>query len=343
MERLNVLITPPGRFGLAMAVPFAFNNHDVTLGFRSNAKADTFDRTHKDERLPGIEFPADLRVSSDFKSCIPAADIVVLAVPSDVLRQFYLRSIMPYLRQDALLLCLTKGWEEGTNLPASEVILDLHPEVKPRLSILAGPNFAQEMAQGLPMATVIASMESPVEGKPSAAEQVVQALSNRPLLRAYSSNDVRGVEIGSGLKNVIAIAAGISDGLGKKESARASLITRGFFELVSVGIRLGGGIETLNGLSGQGDLWLTATSYQSRNHWAGVELARGKTLKDLQNSGKTIEGINTSKVMVELADKYNLEAPICRSVYKILFENLIVEEAARQLMGRTPTSENHDR
>lgn len=333
MEGLKVTILPPGAFGMAMAVPFLANGNEVTLGFRTWEKADQFIGTRQSKRLQGITFPQNLRATANLEKAVESADLVVVATTSRFLRNFYSECIMPYRKKDALLLSVIKGLEEDTNYRPSEVILDLDPEVVPRLAVLSGPNFAIDIAMGLPAATVIASEN------PETSVEIAKACHSRNF-RVYKGDDPVGVEMGGALKNIIAIAAGVNDGLKIGESARAGLIQRGIIEITRLGIASGGREETLMGLSGSGDLWMTATSYKSRSHQAGVDLALGKTPEELINSGKTIEGFHTAKVAVELARQYNLEVPICDAVYQVLYLRLSIEEAIGELLGRTPAYEN---
>lgn len=325
---------PPGAFGMAMAVPFLANDNEVTLGFRSWERAEQFRATHQSERLIGVTFPKNLKVTANLEQAVESAHLVVVATPSRYLRPFYSEWIMPYRRKDSLVLSVIKGLEEDTNLRPSEVIINLDPEIAPNLAVLGGPNFAIDLAMGLPAATVIASQCS------KTAEKIAETCHSRAF-RVYRGDDVAGVELGGALKNVIAFAAGVSDGLRKGESARAGLIQRGVVEMTRLGCILGGREETLMGLSGSGDLWMTATSYKSRNHWAGVEFALGKTLEEIINSGKTIEGIHTAKVAVELARQNYVEVPISDAVYQVAYNNrILVEEAIAQLLGRAPAYEN---
>lgn len=333
MERLNVTILPAGAFGMAMAMPFLANGNEVTLGFRNWEKAEQFRATRQSERLPEVTFPKNLKVTANLEQAVGSADLVVVVTPSRFLRPFYSEWITPYRKKDALLLSVIKGVEEDTNLRPSEVIVNLDPEIAPNLAVLGGPNFAIDLAMGLPAATVIASECS------KTAEKIAEACHSKAF-RVYRGNDVVGVELGGALKNVIAFAAGVSDGLRKGESARAGLIQRGVIEMTRLGCTLGGREETLMGLSGSGDLWMTATSYKSRNHWAGVELALGKPLEEIINSGKTIEGIHTAKVAVELARQNDVEVPISDAVYQVAYNGILVEEAITQLLGRTPAYEN---
>lgn len=332
MERFKVTILPPGAFGMAMAMPFLANDNEVTLGFRNGEKAEQFRTTHQSERLTGVTFPKNLKVTTNLEQAVGSADLVVVATPSRFLRPFYSEWIMPYRRKDAFLLSVIKGLED-TNLRPSEVIVNLDPEIAPNLAVLGGPNFAIDLAMGLPVATVIASQCS------KTVEKIAEACHNRAF-RVYRGNDVAGVELGGALKNVIAFAAGVSDGLRKGESARAGLIQRGVVEMTRLGCTLGGREETLMGLSGSGDLWMTATSDKSRNHWAGVEFALGRPIEEIINSGKTIEGIHTAKVVVELARQNGVEVPISDAVYRVAYNRILVEEAIIQLLGRAPAYEN---
>ncbi len=334
MERLKVAVLPPGAFGMAMAVPLLANEHDVTLGFRSWEKAEQFKRSHQSDRLPGVSLPANLRVTGSLEKAVENADLVVVATPSRQLESFYSEYIRPNLRKNALLLCVTKGLYN--NLRPSEVITGLDPEVAPRLAVSSGPTFAQDVAMGLPAATVIASERA------ETVEKIAEIYHSR-VFRVYKGDDVVGVEMGGALKNVIAVAAGICDGLRKGESGRAALIQRGWLETARLAITQGARWETLVGLSGMGDLMLTCTSYKSRNHQAGVDLVLGKTPEELISSDKTIEGFDTAKVAVQLAKQHQLEVPICDSIYQVVFCGMSIEEVINQLLDRPSMYENGDR
>lgn len=219
-------------------------------------------------------------------------------------------------------------------LRPSEVISYTDPSVVRYLAVLSGPNFALEIAQELPFVTVIAAED------PRLAEGMVDIFSLTPEYRIYPSKDVAGVELGGTFKNIMAIAAGINDGLGYGENARAALIKRGELEIVRLGVALGGEKETLMGISGSADLWMTCTSKQSRNHEFGVQIGQGKNPTELLESGETVEGYYTAKVAWEFVREYDIKAPITKLVYCVLHKGMGVAEAVRQLQEREPVYED---
>lgn len=334
-EKLRVAIIPAnGAFGTAMSVPFVANGHEVTLAFRSEKKAQAFGETRQIERLLGVTFPDSIGFTANTAKAVEEADLLLLAAPASFLKDYYEEEVMPFIREDTRLLCLTKGLVKIENryLRPSELISDLDPRVARRIAVLSGPNFAGEIARSLPFGTVIASEQ--LEN----AEFLARVL--RKQIRVYPSNDVIGTELGGAFKNVIAIAAGVNDGRGLGENARSLLIERGVVEVIRLGVASGGRIETLRGLSGAADLWMTGTSRQSRNHEFGYELGQGKDLEELKKTSGTVEGVDTVKVAVELARQYKVETPIMDAVYNVLYEGATIDEAMEQLLKREPTYED---
>lgn len=303
-------VLPAGAWGAAFSRVAAEAGHDVRLYFRNK----------------GGRFPPE------FEQALAGADVVVLAPPSRYLRGLY-REIKLFIPAGASILCLTKGLEQETNLRMSQVLEQEEVGINQRLAVLSGPNLAQEVAQGLPAAAVVASSNY------SLAEKMQEIFSTR-VFRIYAQDDLPGVEYGGALKNIIAIAAGVSDGLEYGENARAALINRGLSEMIRLAVKLGGREQTIRGLSGEGDLWLTCTSSRSRNHQARVELARGITPKELLASGQTYEGIFAVKAAVELAKQHGVDMPIAQAVYEVLCLGSTVQEAVRRLTERSLVHEN---
>lgn len=333
-ERLKITICPAnGAFGTALAIPFAASGHDVTLLFRDEEKSEAFSQTRSIKRLPGLIIPNEIGFTSDKDRTIKDADLLVLATPIAILRAFFNREVLQLVREKTDILCVTKGLEKGTYKRASEIIEELDPRVCARTAVISGPNFAYEIASGLPFATVIASQN------PDVLNKMVTAFRGS-MGRVYLSNDVTGVELAGAFKNIIAIAAGGVDGLKMGENARAALITRGSVEIKKLAMKMGARGETLEGLASIGDLWLTCTSNQSRNHWFGEGIGSGMSVADLLASQITFEGYGTTKVAYELATKYGIDMPITRVVYEVLYEGLNVREALVRLMGRDPVYED---
>jgi glycerol-3-phosphate dehydrogenase (NAD(P)+) len=298
---------------------------------RSVAEADTLNaarenRTHR----PGLRFPDTLRATFD-PEALATAEVVVLVVPSATLRENLIRS-SPAISPEASILSATKGIEAPDCLRMSEVIAAFGFEAA-RVNVLSGPNFAAEIARGLPAATVVA-------GTNAVRIQELQALLTSPTFRVYTSEDVVGVEFGGALKNLVAIACGLSDGLGYGENAKAALITRGLAEITRLGVAAGANPLTFLGLAGMGDLVLSCQSNQSRNHALGVALAQDLSLEEaIEASAGVVEGVATARSLLRLAERYGVSMPICESLYSILFEAKPAVEAGRDLMARATRPE----
>ena len=330
---LTIAVLPAGRWGLAFGKVVADSHYNVNIYLRSKEETDRFNDTHRHPRyFTDVTLPNNVVASSSLEQLVSEAEILVLAIPSAHARSFY-REIKPFDNRDADIICLTKGLEEGTNLKMSDVLEEENPGLISRFTVISGPNFASEIIHGLPAFTVAASEEL-------GRARLIQETFTTNTFRIYAQNDLTGIQLGGACKNVIAIAAGASDGLGFGENARAGLITRGLEEIKRLGIALGGQERTFDGLSGQGDLWLTCTSPQSRNHELGFELAKGKTLAQLFESGTVYEGYFTAKAMIELAKEKGVSVPIAEVVYEVLYQNLSILSAVGRLRGRTLTIEN---
>ncbi len=304
---------------------------ETVLWAREPEVVASIERVGENEQfLPGVVLPAALRVTSDLAAAVEGAELVVCAVPAQ-----HLRSLIESIDIAApLVLNVAKGLEAGTCMRMSEVLADTQPRRDPStIGVLSGPNLAREIIAGQPAATCVAFPD------PDAAKWV-QRLLMTPALRVYTSDDVVGCEIGGALKNVIAIAAGVADGLGYGTNTKAALITRGLAELARLGTAAGGRPMTFLGLSGNGDLVATCSSPQSRNYRLGQELARGRSALDALSSQSAVaEGAATAPVAVELASRLNVELPIARSVVALLREESTAEELVAQLMGRESKTE----
>lgn len=278
--------------------------------------------------LPGHAFPSSVSFSEDIKDTARSAEVLFIAVPSRFCRQIFW-DIVPSLSRDQIVVSLTKGLEEGSLKRMTEVMEEIFAAHSlPHLAVLSGPSFAREVADRHPTAVVIASKELNFA-------KAVQHLVSNIYFRAYTSKDIIGVELAGASKNVIALAAGISDSLKFGHNSRAALITRGIAELTRLGAKLGATKKTFLGLAGIGDLVLTCTAKLSRNYHVGYELGKGRPLSDILSEMKMVaEGVSTTISVRDLARRENVEMPIAEEVYKILYENKSPKESLRDLMLR---------
>jgi glycerol-3-phosphate dehydrogenase (NAD(P)+) len=327
----RVAVAGTTSWGTTLAVLLARGAHDVLLWARSEAEAQLLQSERENPRhRPGLRFPGCLEVIARTER-LAETEMLVLAVPSAALRA-NLERLSPHIRPGATLLSATKGIEPETCLRVSEVVAEcgIEPE---RILALSGPNFAGEIAAGLPAASVVA-------GSDPARVRRVQALLNGPSFRVYSSDDVCGVELCGSLKNLLAIACGISDGLGYGENAKAALITRGLAEITRLGLAAGARATTCLGLAGIGDVILTCQSNLSRNRRLGLALAGGLSLKDaLASVEGVVEGAVTARATPLLAKRFGVEMPICEGLYRVLYEGLDPREAVSELMSRDTKAE----
>ena len=283
------------------------------------------DRENK-RYLPGVEFPPGLKASPDLAECLDGVRDVLVVVPSHGLRDT-LTQIKPLLGSDSRVCWATKGFELSTGKLPHQVAREiLGPDIP--VAVLSGPTFAKEVGAGLPTAMTIASNDR------TFAQDLAKAISSDNF-RAYTSDDIIGVEVGGAVKNALAIGAGMSDGLGFGANTRIALINRGLVELMRLGVALGARKETFMGLAGMGDLVLTCTDDLSRNRRMGLALAAGKTVEETQQEiGQVVEGVKAAKAVHEVAEKLGIEMPIVNQVYRILYEGLSPREAVAALMRR---------
>jgi glycerol-3-phosphate dehydrogenase (NAD(P)+) len=316
-----------GSWGLALATHLARCGHEARLWARSPEHAETLRRTRAaPEYLPGVALPESVAVAHELEAVVADAPAVLVAVPAAACRAVY-AAARPHLRPGAVLVSATKGLEQGSLRRMTEVAAEEAPGHP--LAVLSGPSFALEVAQGQPTAVVVASAELAV------AEAVQQAASSATF-RAYSSDDVVGVELAGALKNVIAIATGIVAGLGYGHNTVAALITRGLAEMTRLAVALGGRGDTLAGLAGLGDLVLTCTGALSRNRQVGLALGAGRSLPEaLAATHMVAEGVWTTVAACELADRAGVEMPIARRMRAVLHQGQAPREAVEQLMLRS--------
>jgi glycerol-3-phosphate dehydrogenase (NAD(P)+) len=329
---MRLAVIGAGGWGTALACVLSPRFDKVALWAHEADLAARMEATRvNDVFLPGIELPPNVAVGHSLETALGDADVVLSAMPSHAVRDVYLR-MRPFLHAGMRIVSCTKGLEEGTLLRVSEVIRGIvGPEF--RIAVLSGPTFAQEVAGGKPTALVIASHDTRL------AEDIQSQFSG-PAFRPYASGDPVGVEIGGALKNVIAIGAGISDGLGLGHNAKAALITRGLAELTRLAVAAGARAETLSGLAGLGDLVLTCTGDLSRNRQVGLKLAAGMALGFILDSTPMVaEGVRTTSVALQLAARYGVDLPIAAEMHAVLNRGRSPAEAIRRLMGRALTSE----
>lgn len=320
-----VAVLGAGAWGTVLAALLADGGAAVTLWARRAEQAAALARLRENaDYLPGFTLPSGVEVTADLAAAARAAPLALVAVPSRAVRGL-VRSLPPAGSSPAALVLASKGIEASGFLRLSEVVEQERPGTG--VAVLSGPNLAAEIAAGKPAAATAASHDGDLARR-------VQALMGATPLRVYTSEDVVGVEIAGALKNVIALAAGMSDGLGLGDNSKATLVTRGLAEMTRLGTRLGGDRRTFYGLAGLGDLIATCTSAQSRNHLAGERFARGARLADIEADRLTAEGIPTVLAVERRARELGLEMPISREVYRVVYQGRAVSEALRALTGR---------
>jgi glycerol-3-phosphate dehydrogenase (NAD(P)+) len=325
----KVAVIGSGSWGTTLAVLLAHHREDVWLWARTAEEAEQLSTRRENARfLPGVTLPDKLHVSADIEATLRDAAVVLLVAPAQKMRA-NVQALRPYIPPDALILSCAKGLELGSLKRMTEVIREELPEaLRSNVGVLSGPNIAREIAGGLPASTVVA-----MEDQEKAAR--AQRLLNTPTFRVYTHDDVLGVELSGALKNIIAIGAGAADQLALGDNAKSFLLTRGLAEIARLGTAAGANPLTFAGLAGLGDLLCTCASPHSRNHYVGVELAKGRTLDDIRASMTQVaEGVFTIHAARELAGRYNVELPISDELYWALYEGKPVHRAVQDLMNR---------
>ena len=327
-----IVVLGAGSWGTALALLLARNGYAASLWGHDPAGQARLEQERENRAyLPGISFPEELHAYESLTVAVKDSSRFLMAVPSHAFRAT-LKALQPLLPTQAILAWATKGLEPGSGKLLSQVALEVLGNQR-SLAVVSGPTFAREVALNLPTALTVASESE------STAEEVASWLRNERA-RVYTSRDVAGVQLGGAIKNVMAIAAGISDGLGFGANARAALITRGLAELMRLGVAMGGQKETFMGLTGAGDLILTCTDNASRNRRVGLALGQGKKLPDiLSELGQEAEGVATARELYQLAKKLNVDMPITEQVYRVLYENLPPQNAVEALLSREPRQE----
>lgn len=323
----NIAVLGAGSWGTALAMQVARGHNPVCLwGIDTEQLSVMAEQRCNPFYLPDLAFPESLCLNPDLAATLADADILLLAVPSHAMRSF-IQSARPHIRADQLVVWATKGLEQGSAKLMHQIIAEELGDVT-ATAVVSGPTFALEVAQNLPTAVTVASSSHEI------AQQVVDFL-HHGNFRAYTSEDVVGVELGGSLKNVLAIAAGIADGLGFGANTRAALITRGLTEIMRLGQAMGAQHETFMGLAGLGDLVLTCTDNQSRNRRMGLKLAEGLSVEQArQEIGQAVEGIKTAKEAWQLGQQHNVELPIIEQTYHVLYEAKSPKAAVEDLLSR---------
>jgi glycerol-3-phosphate dehydrogenase (NAD(P)+) len=327
-----VAVLGSGAWGTALSVLLARNGYQVWLWGNDAGQLDRLARDRMNAAaLPDVVLPAQVEMHADLMEVAQTASGFLIAVPSHAFRAT-LGGIQPNIKPSAAVAWATKGLEPGSGRLLSDVVVEVLG-AGVAIAVVSGPTFAGEIARGLPAAMTVAAKSTAV------AEHVGNWLRSERV-RVYTSDDVAGVQLGGAIKNVMAIAAGISDGLGFGANARAALITRGLAELTRLGVAMGGKRETFTGLAGAGDLILTCTDNTSRNRRVGLGLGQGRGLREvLTQIGQEAEGIATARELYRLAQARNIEMPITEQVYRVLYDNLSPQAAVEALLRRDPRSE----
>jgi glycerol-3-phosphate dehydrogenase (NAD(P)+) len=318
-----------GAWGTALALLLADKGHDIALWMYEQDLAEETHRTRENRvYLPGFTLPANISVTASLDVVVRAKPFVLCVAPSHTVRAIATR-MAPFLADDTVIVSASKGIEIDTLMPLSDVLRQtLPPKLHNRLCFLSGPSFAKEVAQKMPTAVALASHD------PEACRRA-QRLMSTPYFRVYTNPDVIGVELGGSVKNVIAIAAGVLEGLGFGYNTMAALLTRGLAEMARLGVAMGADPRTFSGLAGMGDLVLTCTGGLSRNRTLGLRIGKGEKLDDILNGAKTVaEGVRTAKAARELARKNRIEMPIVEEMYRVLYEGKDPRTATQDLMSR---------
>ena len=328
----QIAVLGGGSWGTALAIQVARAGHNVTLWDINPQHISAMQQSHSNEQyLPGIPLPTNLQLSDQLEQTLQQADTILLAIPSHAVRGFLQKS-RQWINHQQHLVWATKGLEEGSAKLVHQIVAEELPECK-NTAVVSGPTFAGEVAKDLPTAVAVAASSHAI------AKDVASFL-HYGNFRVYTSEDMLGVELGGALKNVLAIAAGVADGLGFGSNTRAALITRGLNEIMHLGLAMGAQPETFMGLAGLGDLVLTCTDNQSRNRRMGLALADGSTIEQAREQiGQAVEGVKTAREAWQLAQKYHVEMPIIEQTYRVLYEGKSPREAVHDLLGRQSTSE----
>ena len=332
MARISVL--GAGSWGIALAVMLNKNGHEVKVWSHRQSQVDQMNDTHTSDKIKGVKLPESMEFTADIESAAKSADVILFAVPSKATRETA-EKVKDFVNSNQIFITVTKGIEEDTLYTQTEILEDVLGADK-KICVLSGPSHAEEVVVFKPTLVVAGSTDRQTA-------LFVQNLFMNKYFRVYSSPDVKGIEVGAALKNVIALAAGMSDGLGFGDNAKAALITRGIKEISELAVAMGGQAETLSGLTGVGDLIVTCSSMHSRNRMAGFYMGQGMSKDDaMEKVAMVVEGVYSAKAAKKLADKYNIEMPIVEIVNAVLFDGMDVKTAGYELMTRSKKDETSE-
>ena len=326
MAKISVIGS--GGWGIALTILLYKNGHDLTIWSFDKREAEELKTTRENKtKLPNILLPEDIKVTDNLKEAVDNKDVLILAVPSKAIRSVS-KSLKDIIKDNQIIVNVAKGLEEDTLKTMTDIIEEELKGKKPQVAVLSGPSHAEEVGKGIPTTCVVSAHNKELT-------LYLQNIFMNPSFRVYTSPDMLGIEIGGALKNVIALAAGIADGLNYGDNTKAALITRGIKEIASLGVAMGGEQSTFYGLTGLGDLIVTCASMHSRNRRAGILLGQGKTLDEaIKEVNMVVEGVYSAKSALMAAKKYNVEIPIIEQVNAVLFENKNAAEAVNELMIR---------
>lgn len=328
----GVSVIGAGSWGMAIAKVLDTNGHEVTVWSHREEEAERLREIREnDTKLPGVKLSESVQFTSDLEAAVKAGALLILAVPSTAVRSTA-HQMASYVKPGIVIVNLAKGIEERTRMVLTDVIEQEIPGVN--AAVLSGPSHAEEVGHGIPT-TVVAG------AKDRETAEYIQNIFMNQVFRVYTSPDMLGIELGGALKNVIALAAGVADGLGCGDNTKAALITRGIAEMSRLGVAMGGRIETFNGLTGIGDLIVTCASRHSRNRKAGYLIGQGRTMQEAMDEVKmVVEGVYSARAAMALAGTYGVNMPIVEEVNRVLFENKPAREAMADLMLRDKKIEN---
>ena len=329
--REKIAVVGAGSWGTAIANLLGQKEYDVRLWIREKEVFEEVKTEHENKTfLPGIKLSKNIRPFIELREAIEGVSIVVIGAPSQFVRPV-LKSLLPYIKENQIVLNIAKGIEIDTLKRMSEIVAEILPGN--RCAVLSGPTHAEEVANGVPTAIVASSKSRKVA-------EFVQDIFMTENFRVYTNSDIIGVELGGALKNIIALGAGIADGLGYGDNSKAALMTRGMVEMSRLGVAMGASRATFSGLSGIGDLIVTCTSMHSRNRRAGIEIGKGRTLKDIVGETKMIiEGVANTQSAWQLAKKIGIEMPITNEIHKVLYEDANAQKSVYSLMTRSKAHE----
>ncbi len=328
---MNAAVIGSGAWGTALAIRLCRNGHDVTMWTFETELIEQMNATHRNPRLPGAVLPEELKISGDY-ACAKGCKLVVIASPSFPMRSVC-RGVAPYIDEDAVVVSVTKGLEAGTHLRMSQVVTQ---ETGREVVALTGPSHAEEVSQDMPTGLLSACANQEL------AEFVQDAFMSKTL-RVYTSSDPVGAELGAALKNVIALCAGVADGMGCGDNTKAMLMTRGLTEMARLGVALGARKETFAGLAGVGDLIVTCTSMHSRNRRAGILIGQGMDVQQaMKEVGAVVEGYYAAGSAWELGQAQGVDMPITEAAYQVLYQGTDVRETVHDLLHRSRRSESED-